>query len=308
MSELNIKIIELINEGKNINEIEEILKIGPKRLMLQLKKIVTEGYELTKNVDCNGNINLSFKKDLENNKLFINLEENKCLRTLFISDLHLGRKKDKLDYLDDIYNYAIKNNIKIIFNLGDMVENVYRLSENELLKKTIEEQIEYVIKNYPYDKNIVNLVLYGNHDCYSLLHSGLNIGKVIENERYDLISLGYNNSNVYFKQNKSIKDYIRLLHEDNNYNNSINGLTFAGHSHKYRTDFIKEQQNKTIKAIIKVPSLCDEYPDNYDYKPLKGFLDVTFNLKNSLINDIFIKQQIIHYGIHQASECKIKVR
>ena len=130
MSDLNIKILELIRENKSINEIQEILKIGPKKLMIQLRTIASEGYFINKQINSEGNIILKLKTDFVRQKFNINLDDKEELRVIFISDLHLGRKKDRLDYLDAVYNYAIKNNIGIIINLGDVVENVYHLPES----------------------------------------------------------------------------------------------------------------------------------------------------------------------------------
>lgn len=299
MSDLNIKILGLIREGKSINEILDVLKIGKKRLMLQLKKIVSEGYDFNKNVKPNGSICIDLKKDI--NSFFINvcLEQEENLRVIFISDLHLGRKKDRLDYLDSVYNYAVKNNIGIIVNLGDVVENVYHLPEKQLAKKTIEDQVEHVIKNYPFDKSIANLILYGNHDLYSFSNYGLNIGKLIETNRYDLISLGYMNIRLLLK-----KDSLCLTHgiSDSLYSNTNSRAIFSGHSHKTKNNFSKGH------TTFFVPALSDAIPSNYEYKPLKGFLDVTFTFKDELISKVYVKQQIIHYGIHQASESNVKVR
>lgn len=296
MSELNLKILKLIRDGKNINEILDILKIGPKKLMVQLKTIISDGYLLNKEVHSDGNIFLQLKTDFIKERININLDNQEQLRVIFISDLHLGRKKDRLDYIDYVYNYAIKNNIGIIINLGDMIENIYHLPESQLAMNKVEEQVEYVIKNYPFDKNITNIILYGNHDFYSVSHDGLNIGKVIEDNRYDLINLSYKKGTLRLKN-----DQISLLHDaiDKNKNHKI---IFYGHSHKMMNNIFLYD-----KVVIDVPSLSDANPTNYDYVPLKGFLDVTFDFEEDLIETIFIKYYIIHYGIHQASESKIKI-
>lgn len=297
MSDLNIKILELIRENKSINEIQEILKIGPKKLMIQLRTIASEGYFINKQINSDGNIILKLKTDFVRQKFNINLDDKEELRVIFISDLHLGRKKDRLDYLDAVYNYAIKNNIGIIINLGDVVENVYHLPESQLAMKTIEEQIDYVIKNYPFDKNISNIILYGNHDLYSLTNYGLNIGKVIENNRYDLLALAYNQGSIFMKN-----DTIFLSHGGNIDYSKNQKIIFNGHSHKMMNNILCD------KIVIDVPALSDAVPSNYDYNPLKGFLDVNFEFNKDMISKVFIKHQIMHYGIHQASETKIKVK
>lgn len=297
MSDLNIKILELIRENKSINEIQEILKIGPKKLMIQLRTIASEGYFINKQINQDGNIILKLKTDFVRQKFNINLDDKEELRVIFISDLHLGRKKDRLDYLDAVYNYAIKNNIGIIINLGDVVENVYHLPESQLAIKTIEEQVDYVIKNYPFDKNISNIILYGNHDLYSLTNYGLNIGKVIENNRYDLLALAYNQGSIFMKN-----DTIFLSHGGNIEYSKNQKIIFNGHSHKMMNNILCD------KIVIDVPALSDAVPSNYDYNPLKGFLDVNFEFNKDMISKVFIKHQIMHYGIHQASETKIKVK
>lgn len=296
MSDLNIKIMNLICEGKSINEILEILKIGKKRLLIQLRTIMSEGYEFNKNITPDGNINLELKKDLNKNNIMISTKKQENLRVLVIADLHLGRKKDKLEYLDAVYDYAIKNNIGIILNLGDLIENTYHLPANELKKKTVEEQIDYVIKNYPFDKNIANILLYGNHDLYSLTHYGLNVGKMIEKDRYDLMSLGYGLG--YLNLNK---ESICLTHNKTCTNTDYK-IVFEGHSHRMMYKFINK------RLIVDVPALSDATPASYDYNPLKGFLDITFEFNEQLVQQVYIKQQIIHYGIHTSCESKFKIR
>ncbi|HIU40570.1 MAG TPA: metallophosphoesterase [Candidatus Aphodocola excrementigallinarum] len=78
------------------------------------------------------------------------------------SDLHIGNVKSDEEAIDTIYNYCIKNKIHVIVNCGDIVDGTFSKKGCFLPP---EEQVEYLIKNYPFDKSIFNLYTLGGHDA-----------------------------------------------------------------------------------------------------------------------------------------------
>lgn len=301
MTNIEQQLCSLLEEKTYLEDIKTKLAIDEKTLLLLIRKLTSEGYLVNKSLNDKGNIYYYLKHNLNSN-LQINMDNKESLRTIFISDLHLGRKKDKLKYLEYVYNYAIQNNIGIIFNLGDLIQGINYLQTDELKYKTVFKQIEYVIKKHPYDKNITNIILYGNHDYNCIKDNGLNIGSFIENNRYDLISVGFTKSMIEVDKNQIHLHHNNIIKIKEEYQNASGLIIFKGHSHKSQTDI-------SDNIIVSVPSLSDAYPPTFNYKPLRGFLDVTFYLnKKSLIESIYIKKQIFSSGIHLANEEFIKTR
>jgi hypothetical protein len=296
MTSVSIYILGLINEGLTLNQIMEELNIDRITLLENLKSLMLNSY-LYPNYLSDGNITYSLYKKEEQNTKQIEIY-NDHLKTIFISDLHLGHQLDGLEHLDDVYNYAIKNNIHIIMNGGDLLENTYVTGEQFLKEKTIESQIEYAIKQHPFDKNIINFILYGNHDYYSLKNSNIDIAKLIEQERFDLVSLGYLRGYVKLKS-----DYIILNHKSKTILNqkieNLASLCFSGHSHRYKISMGDKKE-------IHLPTLSFIYPASYDIKPLNGFLDVEFSFNSKgYIHKAYIKQMTFQNQIELASETEI---
>ena len=247
-------------------------------------------------------INLKRKDQLLNGNypsiINIDYQGEEKLRVLFISDLHIGSSKDRLDCVERACEYAISNQIKYILNLGDFIENVYTGAKLRL--DTIEKQIDCIVHQYPCDRRLTHLVLYGNHDYYYVPQGGIDVSSKIEEFRPDIISLGYGRGYVGLGN-----DYICLEHECPNRPSELinfSKIKFVGHSHMYKIN------NEYQKAIY-VPALSDEAPTNYSKKPLKGFLDINFDFNaNGVINKLKIQHYVDNYGVDIASQSTIALQ
>lgn len=295
MSSINIEVIRLINQGLSINEISKELQLDNRRLSEILKNIRNNGYNLQKQYFSNGEIFPIIKHDLSfNNRSKLNIDvTDSSFNAIFISDLHFGSIYDNPELLNIVYDYAIKHNIHIIFNAGDLIDNVYPDSDQVLKNNTVESQIRKVLRLYPYDSSIINFILYGNHDYRSVIDEGLDIGTLLESKRYDLISLGFASSIVKLKS-----DSIGIIHNiKSNQSHPENvAITFKGHSHKSKNSF---KENK----VIFVPSLSNYVSPSYEYAPLSCFLDAEFIFIDNVIERVNIRQlAIIDYKIRLANE------
>ena len=295
MSNINIEVLKLINQGLSVIEITNVLHIDNKKLSEVLKNIRNNGYNLQKQYFSDGTIIPTIKKDLSFNnrsKISINVKDS-VFNAIFISDLHFGSIYDNPDLLNIVYEYALKHNIHVIFNAGDLVDNIYPDSDQVLKNDTIASQIRKVLRVYPYDPSIINFILYGNHDYRSIIDEGLDIGIHLENKRYDLISLGFASSIIKLKS-----DAIGITHNIKHNQEPPEGvaITFKGHSHKSKNSF---KDNK----VIFVPSLSDFVSTSYEYAPLACFLDTEFIFVNNSIERVNIKQlAIVNYEIRLANE------
>ena len=283
MKEKMQRIIELYEKGLSLGEICEEMKLSSGEFNRLLKAIRDAGYNTSKTYSSDGRIVAKINKTLNfktSNSIRINIKD-RVLRVIFISDPHTGSEHERPDLLKQVTNdYARNHDIHIIFNGGDIVENVYPDSHIKLKNPTTLSQAKKVIRIHPYHPDIIYFTLYGNHDFKSLIENGFDIARYIEERRYDIVSLGYGSCIIHMKD-----DAIALVHDLSKSNKSTVpdnvSLVFRGHSHKS-----KNRENK----IIYIPSLSDSDTTCYEFKPLVGFLDVEFIFFDKKIAKVNIKQ------------------
>ena len=283
MKEQIKRILELYEQGLSLGEIAEELKLSSREFNKCLKVIRDSGYNTSKTYSSDGRIVAKINKTLnfkQGNNIRINVKD-KVLRAVFISDPHIGSEFERPDLLRHVINeYARNHGIHIIFNGGDVVENVYPESHRKLHNPTDVSQANKVIRIHPFHPDMIYFTLYGNHDYKSIIENGFDIARYIEERRYDIVSLGYGSSIIHMQD-----DAIALVHDLSKSNKSPVpenvSLVFRGHSHKS-----KNRENK----IIYIPSLSDSDTTCYEFKPLVGFLDVEFIFYNKKIAKVNIKQ------------------
>lgn len=303
------KIIDFITRGYNGIEILRIIGIDERELLFILKSIYYESIKDKKIIfdvnlikktineiifylksrssgrvknmitSCDNNMILEYEgRVIETNsrcQQVFNIDEGSEFKFIVISDTHFGSVFENIEYLDYVYEYASKNDINYILHAGDLIEGSYddfgRCKEEY---KTIDSQVEHVLKDYSYDKNIKNMILLANHDVYSIYHYGVDIVPLLS-EREDFQILGYRCA--YIKVNDK---YISLKHEisrlKNNLKDYLTLIDFIGHSHQYRCNY-----NKT-NTRVRVPTLSDM---RSNLIVNKGFLVCNINFDDLKVND-----------------------
>lgn len=298
---MNDSIINLINQNKSLKEICKELNISEKQFYLRIKRIISDGNLLDPCYCYDSNIyyNKANKLDeKQKNSISISLpSKDTDFKFIVISDLHIGNKKFDMDLVKHVYEYAAKNNIHVIFNCGDFIEGAY--ASDNLLLKTTNEQVEYLIKKYPYDKDIRNYVIFGNHDYHSILYEGFDISKKIENSRFDMVSIGYGKGVVNMKS-----DSILLQHElsvvENPDIGRDNKIILAGHGHMMKTKC-------NGKFILCVPSLSYVSPDKKK-EIVPGFIELSLNFDKKKIEYVEAKHLIVDNSVKEVSISKCKVK
>ena len=301
MTEINKRIIELIGENKGIKEISNILGITEKQLYVRIKQIINYGYLLTPSYSYDSNIYYKLEnefKDINENEISIKLpSSNKDFRSLVISDMHIGNVDSDIKLLDIVYDYAINNNINTIFICGDVIEGIHTSDKRNI--HGTEEQVETFIKRYPYDKNINNFCLFGNHDYHSIHYEGIDISKRITSARYDIISAGYGEGLIKIKD-----DGLLLKHELSvveNPNLTVNPkVVLVGHGHKMKTKIYD-------RLYLCVPTLSNVSPDKTK-EVIPGFLDMTVHFDKGRFEFVEAHHMIITPKVYEASvsRCRIK--
>ncbi len=293
-------ILRLYEEKVPLGEIQERMGLKNGEFNMLLRKIREMGYNTTKSYSSDGDITVKLNTSLNfknSNTIRISVKD-RVFRALFISDLHIGSIYSNPRIIKKIYEYALAHDIHIIFNGGDMIENIYPDNRTPLRHDTLQKQLDSVVRDIPHDPHIIMMTTYGNHDHHSVLTEGFDVARYIEDRRYDIVSLGYGASKIQVKD-----DVIGLVHEIKNQEQStVQGatITYKGHSHKS-----KMKGNN----LIYIPSACEHKNPQYEFEPLIGFIDAEFIFFDKKIAKINNKQlAIIGEDIRLANEEAIKVK
>lgn len=177
-------------------------------------------------------------------------------KIIIISDTHIGSTYENISYLDSVYEYALKNNIKTILHGGDLFQGPYKGVSNKYRKP--ENQILHLQKDYPKDNSISNKIILGNHD-FQMFKNDWKLMKMMRRPDLEVVAI----RKSYFDWQGNL---ISLSHKCPKYEVIIPNLetlvNFAGHSHKFT---IHEK-----KGIL-IPTLSDDV--KFDSPP--GFLVAT---------------------------------
>lgn len=297
MTEIDKQIIKFLDENKGIKEITNILNISEKQFYISIKRLINYGYQLKPSYNYNSDIYYKIVKDEyedEKNKISIKVSNSiNPFRCLVISDTHIGNVDSDMTLLNKVYEYATKENISVILNCGDLIEGAYSTDRKNL--KNAYDQLNYFVKNHPYDKNIRVYTILGNHDYHSLHYDGLSVSKFINNARYDIIPIGNGKGIVNIKN-----DNILLEHElsiiDNPEVTTKSNLILVGHGHMMKTKYYD-------KLYLLIPTLSYVSPDKTK-ELLPGFVDLKINLKHNMFDFLEAKHIIMIPDMYEASVSK----
>ena len=303
MSERKLRILSMIKEGIPLGDIEKQLHLTVSELSRELKEIREFGYNFHESYYSDGTIILKPNRTLNfnpsNNNIRINVK-GKVLKSIFISDEHIGSMHDNPNYLRVIHNYAKEHDIHVIFSCGDEIDNVYPESNQLLRCSTVPGQITRFCRVFPHDPNIIIVNLYGNHDFKSITDEGFDVARAISTRRYDMVSLGYGYGVVLLKD-----DAIAITHDINKGNNQMKkpvSITYKGHSHKSKNSDKDER-------VFYVPSLSDVKMNTYEYNPLVCFLEAEYIFYDKFIERVNQRQlAIVNDEIRLANEEALVLR
>ena len=274
MKNTNQLILDLISKNASIDEITTITGLSHKQLFYRMNMLKIKGYNFKKKYYYSGDIvyelikGLNTDNGLKNETTIITAPEDDVFRALLISDIHLGNIKERPDLLYEVYNFCVKKDIHIIINTGDLLDGCLG-KKNEKSIYDLEEQINYLLKVYPFDSKIINFICLGNHDFSIVENNGLDLHTVLENKRHDLVPLSYGRSFLNIKN-----DQILLKHENEVYIKGIKknvcNLTFEGHHH------ISKVVKHDASTKLFVPSLSDISIGEYSQFPSMVLVNLSF--------------------------------
>lgn len=280
MTEKQKELLSLLKYQETLATLNYKLNISPKQIYRKIISLENYGYNIFRKDYSTGDVQFGLaSSEFENlnSKVIFTPPNTFDFRTIILSDLHLGNKLQNLKALDFVYEYAKKNNIHTIINCGDLYNGLMTSKVGTPIDTDCNTQLINGIKNHPFDPNIINFIVLGNHDYSFMNDERLNLIKYLKHYRYDLFPISYNNAEIKIKN-----DIINLVHP-NEWKNSClsNKITFRGHSHKIK--HITSNNN----MYIYVPSCSNMFYDEELKFP--SILDVTFSFsKGGFIREVYI--------------------
>lgn len=315
MKDITEKLLTLICQNKTINEISDELKLSNKQIYNILRMITSKGFELNRNLYDNGDIIYKPKSTIiqekRNNEVsIISKPGNNIFTAVVISDLHIGNSLQRLDAIKKVYDYCAKEGIHNIFICGDLIDGTY--GQSEKIIEDPEKQIDFLLKNYPFDKSILNYAVLGDHDFSSLYYCSQNLSVALENYRHDIVPIGYQLGKINIKNDKIVlmhkfsrkfKKCIFNIPQTNEFHNS---LILQGHYHS-------EFNIKPIKTnyIASIPSLSDIRDMNKEEYPSAIKLQIRFrkNIFSTVeFNQLLIEDKVIPSEDKIFVKCRSKGR
>lgn len=298
MTEMNQKIFDMIAKNASVNEICMQTGLSNKQLFYRLNMFKIKGFNFSRKYYSDGEICYKLDKGFTKEKeiSLITKPNEKEIKIVFLSDLHLCSEKQRLDLLHQVYELCIKEDIHIIINGGDFIDGL--IGPSKKMFDTYEKQIEYALKNHPFDKNILNFICLGNHDYNSLQTTGQDLETVLTNKRHDIISLGYGCGALNIKNDK-----IVVIHPNTpireNIQSSPNGrITLYGHGHIMGNTM----ENNHLK--ISLPSLSDVSILREGYATPPSIVVATLDFKNGCYEKGVFEQYIFLDHTYKVNESK----
>ena len=205
------KVLKYIKRGKSFEEMSRYLKMSEDEIKAVIVGLQLEGYPIHLFVeDGEAKVQYNPIKEAPKETWQLNHPTGKVFKCLLISDTHYASKWDVPEVVEEVYEYAYKNDIKTVLHAGDITDGYYKNRGNhvhELRAIGATEQADYVIDTHPKQDGILTYFIAGNHDFTHIKNGGTEVGKLIAKERADMIYLGQDIADL--KINNTI---IRMVH------------------------------------------------------------------------------------------------
>ena len=271
MTEINKQILELINKNISLNELIKLTGLSNKQLYHRLNVLKNQGFNIERKYYYNGDITYQLTNQIiDETPAILTTKKDEIFEAVLISDLHITNECERLDLLNKVYEFCAKQGINIIINSGDLIDGARGVGIKKI--ELIEKQIEYMLKVYPYDKNILNFLCLGNHDYDTLQINAIDLSAIINNKRHDIVSLGYEIGKINIKNDTLIVTHPLSgpcrKHRKKLNDMFKNSLILCGHRHTMKCSF------HSNNSFVYIPSLSDlKYDMYYTYRYISSLVD-----------------------------------
>lgn len=143
----------------------------------------------------------------------IDIGEDREFNALLISDTRLGSKYQQLSRLNFAYQEAWRNGFNKAILLGDITEGLYPLKSpyhDTLFADTTDKQVEYVVNNYPYIEGFTTYFITGDQDATHTKKNGVDIGRLISEQRKDMVYLGNMRCTLNIRKMKILAQHLKI--------------------------------------------------------------------------------------------------
>lgn len=143
----------------------------------------------------------------------IDIDNNEKFNALVISDPRLGSKYQQLSRLNFSYLEAWRQGYDKAILLGDITEGLYSLKSkyhDTLFADTTEKQVEYVVNNYPYIEGMTTYFITGDQDATHTAKNGVDIGRLIAEQRNDMVYLGNMRCQLNIRKMKILAQHLKI--------------------------------------------------------------------------------------------------
>lgn len=275
---VNKPLLEKLESGISLVNLKETLNMDPLSIGMEIKKLESIGYLVDKELYINGDVIYKISKNVFTKSFTIKgTKNNTSYRFGVCSDIHIGRELDGVDNLIRTIDYFNKDNINIVFIVGDLFEGI-SYQETDIFKDGF-NQINRFLSNLPYNDNMVYCIVLGNHDISFIKHNGLDVSH--------LLSL---RPDIFFIEDGIVNlgnSKLGFAHEHSSIGDSV--IMHCGHSHRHSV------QNNFVTTPALLPDSF--YPDMIS----TGFLETTYHLDNSMrIHKYEIKHLVLADKIYEA--------
>jgi len=299
MLEVEDKIIKMLKNGATFAKLQTKTGLTSSKLAHKLLILKNKGYVINKEFHEHG------VKLWINNQIIHTLQDNISINCsnkftfIALADTHIGNIYENMDAVKLLYKYALDKNIEYVVNLGDITEGTSLKDGNDsrIKRFTLNEQIDFLTRNYPKYDTINTLYILGNHD-ERWLNTGMDISKIIDNRRYDMHCLGYKNSKITIGNKNILLHHPFSIERDHKYDKEIHklylnpefDLVLRGHTH-HNGIYINDMNS----IVVHVPACYNSPTRKYT-----GAYQVTLRE-----NDLELTQLIIGDEVHDFSHIRI---
>jgi len=137
---------------------------------------------------------IAYKQEIKEDKEYKYDERVKTYKLGIVSDTHFGSKYQQLQHLWDFYRICEHFKVDAILHGGDVCEGngkLYRGQLYEMFMHGAQNQLDYLVKNYPVKKGLKTYIIGGSHDYSFYKDAGYDILEHFADRRDDIEHLGY---------------------------------------------------------------------------------------------------------------------
>lgn len=178
-----------LGDEATVDELADHADVSPRRVRGALERLGHAGYR----VGAEGARVVLERVPPERLNLHTALFDGDTLRVGVVSDTHVGANEEALDELHLAYDIFAREGIAEVWHAGDWGTGVgmFRTHHAESKVHTAEDQVDYLVDNYPARPGIVTKGISGNHDLEGEFgRIGFDPVAALANRRPDIEYLG----------------------------------------------------------------------------------------------------------------------